>query len=49
MAHALGLGIVAEGIENQEQVDRLGAAQLRLRPRLFHWPADDRQAGERRT
>lgn len=25
LAHALGLGIVAEGIENQEHVDRLGA------------------------
>ncbi len=25
MAHALGLGIVAEGIEDQDQVDRLGA------------------------
>ncbi len=27
MAHALGLSIVAEGIENQEQVDRLGALE----------------------
>ncbi|MBI3673605.1 MAG: EAL domain-containing protein [Rhizobiales bacterium] len=30
MAHALGLAIVAEGIENQEQVDRLGALSCDL-------------------
>ncbi|MFT3989387.1 EAL domain-containing protein [Aestuariivirga sp.] len=30
MAHALGLTIVAEGIENQEQVDRLGALHCDL-------------------
>ncbi len=30
MAHTLGLAIVAEGIENQEQVDRLGALDCDL-------------------
>ncbi len=35
MAHALGLFIVAEGIENQEQVDRLGALNCDLGQGFF--------------
>ena len=35
MAHALGLSIVAEGIENQEQVDRLGALNCDLGQGFF--------------
>ena len=35
MAHALGLTIVAEGIENQEQVDRLGALSCDLGQGFF--------------
>ena len=35
MAHALGLAIVAEGIENQEQVDRLGELDCDLGQGFF--------------
>ena len=53
LSHDLGLAVVAEGIQSQDDVDRLGALDLRFRAGLFHRRADDREAGcrclERRT
>ena len=45
LAHDLGLAVVAEGIQSQDDVDRLGALDLRSGPGLFHRRADDREAG----
>ncbi len=47
MAHGLGLGIVAEGIENQTQVDRLAGLGCDFGQGYFIGAADDGKADQR--